>query len=96
MPVWQAKSQQIENDVQRGESDAMQKNNSQAVLNARGFPVIQDASTQSVPVSDVCKHLNFKVPPDFHREFKTFAASHDISMTALLIEAFSVLREAQP
>jgi hypothetical protein len=36
--------------------------------------------------------LNFKVPPDFKREFKSYAAQHDVSMSQLLQEAFQVLK----
>ena len=71
----------------------MQKNNAEAVLTGRGSPVTQEMSTQSDTVPEIYKHLNFKVPPEFHREFKTWAASHDISMTALLVEAFGIMRE---
>ena len=72
----------------------MQRNNTQVVSNARGLPGTQEANTQSAPVPEIYKHLNFKVSPEFHREFKTFAASHDISMTVLLINAFNALRDA--
>lgn len=71
----------------------MQKINAHAVSTVKGAPVTQDMSAQSIPVSEIYKHLNFKVPPEFHREFKTWAASHDISMTALLVEAFNIVRE---
>ena len=39
--------------------------------------------------------LNFKVPPAFRREFKTYAAEHDISMADLLRECFEVYKESQ-
>jgi predicted HicB family RNase H-like nuclease len=72
----------------------MQNVNAHTVTTGGASLMTQEASTQSAPVSEIYKHLNFKVPPEFHREFKTFAASHDISMTALLIEAFHTLRES--
>jgi hypothetical protein len=37
--------------------------------------------------------LNFKVPPEFRREFKTYAAQHDLSLSKLLQESFRVLKE---
>lgn len=39
------------------------------------------------------KPLNFKVPADFHREFKTFAAMNGVSMLDVLIESFRLYRE---
>lgn len=37
--------------------------------------------------------LNFKVPPDFKREFKTYAAQQGTTMTELLLEGFKLLKE---
>ncbi len=71
----------------------MQKNYARAETNGSALALSQKTSTGLTAISDIYKHLNFKVPPEFHREFKTYAASHDISMTALLIEAFNILRE---
>ena len=39
--------------------------------------------------------LNFKVPEKFHREFKTYAAQHGVSMLALLQEGFRLVKRAQ-
>ena len=39
------------------------------------------------------KPLNFKVDPEFHRQFKSFAASHGISMVDLLREGFYLVKE---
>ena len=36
--------------------------------------------------------LNFKVPADFRREFKTYAAQHDKKLNQLLVEAFAALK----
>jgi hypothetical protein len=36
--------------------------------------------------------LNFKVPADFRREFKTFAAQHNKKLNQLLYEAFAALK----
>ena len=71
----------------------MQKNYARAETNRNALALSQKTSTGLTAISDIYKHLNFKVPPEFHREFKIFAATHDISMTALLIEAFNILRE---
>lgn len=38
--------------------------------------------------------LNFKVPPEFHRDFKTFAAQHSKKMVEVLQEAFALLKES--
>ena len=74
----------------------MQKNYAHAETNGDALPLSQETSAGLTTMSEIYKHLNFKVPPGFHREFKTYAASHDISMTALLIEAFNILREQNP
>lgn len=37
--------------------------------------------------------LNFKVPEKFHREFKTYAARHGVSMLELLHEGFRLVKE---
>lgn len=36
--------------------------------------------------------LNFKVPLDFRREFKTYAAQHNKKLNQLLFEAFAALK----
>ncbi|SEQ44850.1 hypothetical protein SAMN05421693_13221 [Ectothiorhodospira magna] len=45
------------------------------------------------PQDGALKPLNFKVSPDFHREFKTYAATHGISMVDLLREGFALVKE---
>ena len=42
-------------------------------------------------------YLSFRVHPEFKREFKTpYAyASHDVSMTDLLVTAFQALKKAE-
>jgi hypothetical protein len=42
--------------------------------------------------SSATETLNFKVTPDFKKEFKVFAASHGISMVDLLKEGFALSR----
>jgi len=39
--------------------------------------------------------LNFKVPAEFRREFKTYAAQHDLSLSKLLQESFRFLKERE-
>ncbi len=39
------------------------------------------------------KPLNFKVPADFHREFKTYAAARSISMVDLLRRGFELVKK---
>jgi hypothetical protein len=36
--------------------------------------------------------LNFKVPSDFRREFKTYAAQHNKKLNQLLYESFAALK----
>ncbi|MCZ2152951.1 MAG: hypothetical protein LC114_03450 [Bryobacterales bacterium] len=36
--------------------------------------------------------LNFRVPAQFHREFKLFAVQHDISMVELLQRSFQLMK----
>ncbi len=44
------------------------------------------------PAAGALKPLNFRVSPEFHREFKTFAASQGRSMVDVLREAFDLIR----
>lgn len=37
--------------------------------------------------------LNFKVPEEFRREFKTYAAQHNMKLNELLFHAFSTLKK---
>lgn len=39
--------------------------------------------------------LNFRVPASFRREFKTYAAQHDLKLNELLRRSFEAYREAQ-
>jgi hypothetical protein len=38
-------------------------------------------------------HLNFKVSPEFKKEFKLFALQHDLSMKQVLEKAFLEYKE---
>lgn len=37
--------------------------------------------------------LNFKVPEEFRREFKTYAAQHNMKLNQVLFNAFAALKE---
>jgi hypothetical protein len=43
--------------------------------------------------STALKPLNFRVPDEFHRDFKTFAAQHSKKMVEVLQDAFALLKE---
>lgn len=43
--------------------------------------------------TDASTPLNFKVPREFHRDFKTFAAQHSKKMVEVLQEAFALLKD---
>ena len=40
--------------------------------------------------------LNFKVPEQFRREFKTYAAAHGLKLNQLLYKAFEAYSKANP
>ena len=50
----------------------------------------QPPANQKTPNSSP---LNFKVPEEFRREFKTYAAQHNMKLNELLFHAFSTLKE---
>ncbi len=43
--------------------------------------------------SGATKPLNFKVSPEFHREFKAYAAVHGVSMLDILKEGFALVKQ---
>jgi len=47
------------------------------------------------PETGKLKPLNFKVAPDFHKEFKGYAVANGMTMQALLEKAFSHYRETK-
>ena len=53
---------------------------------------IQGSSDSGVPQSSK-ESLNFKVSPEFKKEFKGFAVSEGISMTELLKEGFALSKK---
>jgi predicted HicB family RNase H-like nuclease len=42
------------------------------------------------------KPLNFKVSPEFHRAFKTYAVMHGMSMRQLLELGFEMVKKKRP
>ncbi len=60
----------------------------------KGAPPVAAAAGDNLarPVGAALKPLNFRVSPEFHREFKTFAATEGRSMVDVLHEAFDLIR----
>lgn len=58
------------------------------------------AASKAVPqredTEEVLQPMNFKVPAEFHREFKTYAATHGMKMNQLLFKAFETLKTIEP
>lgn len=58
------------------------------------------APSKTIPqretVDEVLQPMNFKVPSDFHREFKTYAVAHGLKMNQLLFRAFETLKKVEP
>lgn len=60
----------------------------------KGQPPAIDKTVQNLerPEAGQLKPLNFKVTPEFHREMKTFAASHGLSMVDVLREGYELVK----
>lgn len=43
----------------------------------------------------IYKQIKFKVTPEFYRQFTAWASSHDMSTTALLVDAFRLIQERE-
>jgi hypothetical protein len=58
---------------------------------------IEDMPTRSaaMPEETGLAPLNFRVSADFRREFKTYAAAHDLKLNRLLMMSFNAYRKAQ-
>jgi hypothetical protein len=70
----------------------------------RGVPVAQalagkpEASERPAPeraADGGLSPLNFRVPANFRREFKTFAARHDLKLNELLRRSFEAYRRTE-
>ncbi len=59
----------------------------------RNLPQAAATASSDTSESAALTPLNFKVPHEFHREFKTFAAQHGKKMVEVLLEAFAYLKE---
>ena len=55
-------------------------------------PIQQTVGNLDKPEPTSLKPLNFKVPAAFHREFKSYAVQHDMTMLDLLREAFQAVK----
>jgi len=53
------------------------------------------APVAAEPAEKDLSPLNFKVPAAFKRQFKTYAAAHDMSLIALLKRSFEAYRKQQ-
>jgi hypothetical protein len=53
-------------------------------------PQLVEQSSRLAPAGTT--PLNFKVPSEFRREFKTYAAQHNKKLNQLLYEAFAALK----
>lgn len=58
---------------------------------ARSQPVASDDESDQEPEKDVS--LNFKVSPEFKKQFKGFAVAQGISMTDLLKNGFALSKK---
>jgi hypothetical protein len=74
----------------RGEANSMVKRNSQK---STPRPPVKTAEPICSSESALLTPLNFKVPQEFHRNFKTFAAQHSKKMVEVLQEAFALLKD---
>jgi hypothetical protein len=51
--------------------------------------------TPRLPAREALAPLNFRVPATFRREFKTYAARHDLKLNELLRRSFEAYRTAR-
>jgi hypothetical protein len=61
----------------------------------KGPPPAAESTVGNLEKSEpgTLKPLNFKVPAEFHREFKVYASQQGISMLDLLQEGFKAVRQ---
>jgi hypothetical protein len=62
---------------------------------AADMPTRAPAAVASKEEGENLSPMNFKVPADFRRTFKTYAASHDLKQNELLFRAFEAYRKQQ-
>lgn len=60
----------------------------------KGAPPDTDSTLDNLdkPERSALVPLNFKVPSAFRREFKIYAAEHELDMVQIFYEAFSALK----
>jgi|JI10StandDraft_1071094.scaffolds.fasta_scaffold3554517_1 hypothetical protein len=58
-------------------------------------PMVKTVGNLDKPESASLQTLNLRVPLEFKRELKVYAAQQGRSMTELLMEAFGMLRESR-
>ena len=78
----------------------MQRKVARAMPKAPSLSKKADAQTSVISLPILNKQgtagltpMNFRVPPNFHREFKLYAVQHGMSMVALLQESFRLMKE---
>lgn len=54
-------------------------------------PVAGPAPTRTKPLNQYGEPLNFRVPMEFRRRFRRYAADHDMKLNEVLYRAFEVL-----
>jgi len=59
----------------------------------KSWPAGANPANLDKPGPGALAPLNFKVPRDFRREFKTFASQHDMKMVELLQQGFLLVQE---
>ncbi len=59
---------------------------------APAMPVAERVATKAAQGDAGGQPLNFRVPETFRREFKTYAAQHDMKLNELLRRSFEALR----
>jgi hypothetical protein len=62
---------------------------------AVGPVTIASAPKRAGEVREELVPLNFRLPASFRREFKTYAASHDMKLNELLRECFEAYRRTK-
>jgi hypothetical protein len=59
----------------------------------KSAPLLVSHTSLDKPSPGLLAPLNFKVPKDFRRAFKTYASQHDLKMVELLQQGFLLVKE---
>lgn len=62
---------------------------------ARAAPALPAPPAKEPPQGEIIEPLNFKIPANFRREFKTYAAAHGMKLNELLQRSFKAYRQQQ-